>query len=171
LKKLGIHNVPPIVPRGGVLDIAGHRGVDMLSEGEAVSEADLEGAASREGVQSREGGVVLLHTGGMGVLDRAPQRVGTAEPGLGMEGARYLVGKGGVAVGADTWGVEAVPFEKGEGIFGVHQELLARNGTYLLENMNTAELVADKAWEFLFVLGQPRYEGSVQAMINPVAIR
>ena len=26
-------------------------------------------------------------------------------------------------------------------------------------------------WEFLFVLGQPRFEGAVQAVINPVAIR
>ena len=27
------------------------------------------------------------------------------------------------------------------------------------------------AFEFLFVLGQPRFEGAVQAVINPVAIR
>lgn len=27
-----------------------------------------------------------------------------------------------------------------------------------------------KGWEFLFVLGQPRFEGAVQAVINPVAI-
>lgn len=171
LKKFGTHNIPPIVTRGVVLDIAGHRGVEMLTEGEAINQADIEGAAARQGIEIREGDVVLLHTGWMGILDSDPQRFGKAEPGLGMNGAKYLVSKGVVAVGADTWGVEAVPFEKGEGIFGVHQELLARNGTYILENMNTGPLVADKAWEFLFVLGQPRYEGSVQAMINPVAIR
>jgi kynurenine formamidase len=50
-------------------------------------------------------------------------------------------------------------------------ELLARNGIYILENMNTAELAADEGWTFLFVLGQPRFEGAVQAVINPVAIR
>lgn len=171
LKKFGIHNVPPIVTRGVVLDIAGYRGVAMLTEGEAINQAEIEGAAAKQGIEIREGDVVLLHTGWMSILDSDPQRFGKAEPGLGMGGAKYLVSKGVVAVGADTWGVEAVPFEKGEGIFGVHQELLARNGTYILENMNTMELVADKAWEFLFVLGQPRYEGAVQAMINPVAIR
>jgi kynurenine formamidase len=171
LKKLSTHNIPPIVTRGVVLDIAGHRGVPMLTEGQAINRADIEGAAAKQGVEIREGDVVLLHTGWMSILDSDPQRFGKAEPGLGMEGAKYLVSKGVVAVGADTWGVEAVPFEEGQGIFGVHQELLTRNGTYLLENMNTADLVADKAWEFLFVLGQPRYEGSVQAMINPVAIR
>jgi hypothetical protein len=40
-----------------------------------------------------------------------------------------------------------------------------------LENMNTGPLVADKAWEFMFVLGHARITGSVQAIINPVAIR
>ena len=42
---------------------------------------------------------------------------------------------------------------------------------YILENMDTRALAADRAWEFLFVLGQPRFEGAVQAIINPVAIR
>ena len=37
--------------------------------------------------------------------------------------------------------------------------------------MDLTQLVADKAYEFLFVLGQPRFKGGVQSMINPVAIR
>ena len=56
-------------------------------------------------------------------------------------------------------------------MFEVHQILLPMNGTYILENMDTADLAADKAYEFLFVLGQPRFRGGVQSMINPVAIR
>jgi hypothetical protein len=48
---------------------------------------------------------------------------------------------------------------------------LARNGIHILENMNTAELVKDEAWEFLFTLGPPRITGAVQAIINPIAIR
>ena len=65
----------------------------------------------------------------------------------------------------------SLPFEKGVGVFEVHQILLPRNGVYILENMNTAPLVADKAWEFIFVLGHARITGAVQAIINPVAIR
>ncbi|WP_253261748.1 hypothetical protein [Ramlibacter montanisoli] len=57
------------------------------------------------------------------------------------------------------------------GVFQVHQELLTRSGTYILENIDTRELARDRAWEFLFVLGQAKYKGAVQAMINPVAIR
>ena len=37
--------------------------------------------------------------------------------------------------------------------------------------MNTGPLVADEAYEFLFVLGQAKVRGSVQMIINPVAIR
>jgi hypothetical protein len=48
---------------------------------------------------------------------------------------------------------------------------LAKNGVYILENMVTHELAADGASEFFFTLGAPRLEGTVQAMINPVAIR
>ena len=76
-----------------------------------------------------------------------------------------------VAIGADTWALEAIPFEKDVGVFEVHQILLARNGIYILENMNTGPLVLDKAWEFMVVLGASRMAGGVQAIINPVAIR
>jgi kynurenine formamidase len=53
----------------------------------------------------------------------------------------------------------------------VHPELLAKNGVYILENMDTRALAADGATEFLFVLGVPRFVGAVQAVINPIAIR
>ncbi len=53
----------------------------------------------------------------------------------------------------------------------MHQILLPMNGTSILENISTAELAKDKAYECLFVLGQKKYQGSVQSMINPVAIR
>jgi hypothetical protein len=33
------------------------------------------------------------------------------------------------------------------------------------------EPARDTEYEFLFVLGQPRFKGGVQSMINPVAIR
>jgi kynurenine formamidase len=94
----------------------------------------------------------------------------SGEPGLGVEGAKYLTGKGVVAIGADTWGLEVIPFES-KNVFEVHQILLPMNGTYIMEVLNTADLASDKAYEFLFVLGQPRFKGGVQSMINPVAIR
>lgn len=171
LKKYGIEKVPPMVTRGVLLDMAGYLGVDVVKEGTPFNKAEIEGAAKKQGVEIREGDVVLFHTGWLSLIDKDPKRYGSVEPGLGKEGALYLVGKGVVAVGADTWGLEVLPFEKGVGVFEVHQILLAKNGTYILENMNTAPLAQDKAYEFMFVLGHNKYKGAVQSMINPVAIR
>ena len=171
LKKFGIEKVPPMVTRGVLLDMAGYLGVDIVKEGTPFNKAEIDGAAKKQGIEIREGDVVLFHTGWLSLIDKEPQRYGSVEPGLGKEGAEYLVSKGVVAVGADTWGLEVLPFEKGVGVFEVHQILLAKNGTYILENMNTAPLAKDKAWEFMFVLGHNKYKGAVQSMINPVAIR
>lgn len=171
LKKLSADKLPPFVTRGVLLDMAAYFGVDVVKEGTAFNKAEIEGAAKRQGVEIRQGDVVIFHTGWLSLIEKDPKRFGSVEPGLGREGARYLVGKNVVAIGADTWGLDAIPFEQGAGIFEVHQILLTQNGTYILENINTAELAKDKAYEFMFVLGQNKYQGSVQAMINPVAIR
>jgi len=103
-------------------------------------------------------------------IERA-ERFGKAELGLGVDGAKYLADLGFVAIGADSWGLEVIPFEEGTGVFEVHQTLLAKHGVYILENMNTAELAADGVHEFMFVLGQPKIKGAVQMIINPIAIR
>ena len=105
------------------------------------------------------------------LADKDKKRFMAGEPGLGKEGAEYLVSKQVIAIGADTWALEAIPFEKGVGVFEVHQILLARNGIYILENMDTSELAKDKAYEFMFNLGASRITGGVQAIINPIAIR
>jgi kynurenine formamidase len=171
LKKLGIEKIPPMVARGVLLDMAAFLGQEVIKEGTAFNRAEIEGAAKKQGVEIRQGDVVLFHTGWLSIIDKDPKRFGSVEPGLGREGARYLVSKGVVAIGADTWALEAIPFEPGAGIFEVHQILLPMSGTYILENINTAALAKDKAYEFMFVLGQNKYEGAVQSMINPVAIR
>jgi hypothetical protein len=75
-----------------------------------------------------------------------------------------------MAVGADTWGVEPVPPAKGDGAFYGHVILLQENGIYILETMNTGPLVNDGVKEFMFVLGQARIRGTVQMIINPVAL-
>ena len=170
LKKLGVEKIPPMVTRGVLLDMAAYYNTDIVKEGTAFNVKEIEEAAKKQGVEIRQGDVVLFHTGWLSLIGKDDKRYGAAEPGLGVEGAKYLTGKGVVAVGADTWGVEVLPFE-GKTIFEVHQILLAMNGTYILENMDTAALAADKGYEFLFVLGQPRFKGGVQSMINPVAIR
>jgi kynurenine formamidase len=170
LKKLGIEKIPPMVTRGVLFDMAAYYNTDVVKEGTAFNVKEIEEVAKKQGVEIRQGDVVIFHTGWLSLIGRDDKRYSTAEPGLGVEGAKYLTGKGVVAVGADTWAVEVLPFES-KNVFEVHQILLAMNGTYILENMDTAELARDKGYEFLFVLGQPRWRGGVQSMINPIAIR
>ena len=104
-------------------------------------------------------------------MDSDPAQFMASQPGLGLGGAKYLAKLGVVAVGADNWALEAIPAEDPAQAFPVHPELLAKNGVYILENMDTRDLAKDGVAEFLFVLGQPRFVGAVQAVINPVAIR
>ncbi|MBT5722746.1 MAG: cyclase family protein, partial [Gammaproteobacteria bacterium] len=63
LTKLGIENVPPIVTRGIVLDIAAHYGVDYLKAGQYFSVEDVKAVEKSQGTPIREGDVVLFHTG------------------------------------------------------------------------------------------------------------
>jgi kynurenine formamidase len=171
LKKLSTHNLPPIATRGVLLDMAKLKGVDIVPAGTAFNQTEIDAAEKAAGITIERGDVVLFHTGWLNVMDTDAARFMAGEPGLGVGGAKYLAGLGVVAVGSDTWAVEVLPSEvKGE-MFPVHPELLAKNGVYILENMDTRALASDGVSEFLFVLGAPRFVGAVQAVINPVAIR
>ena len=88
-----------------------------------------------------------------------------------MAAALYLADKNIVAIGADNDGVEAIAAEDPDNAFPVHNELITKNGIYLMENVWLDELARDKATAFLFVLGQPKFVGAVQAVVNPIAIR
>ncbi|MEP3295706.1 MAG: cyclase family protein [Pseudoruegeria sp.] len=175
LTKLGIEKLPPIVTRGVLLNMAAYYDQEIIEEGTAYTKEDIQAAALAQGVDIREGDTVLFHSGWLNLLDGdSPDhgRYVSVEPGLGISGAEYLAEIGVVAVGADTWGLEALPFEKGaDGVFKVHQILIPQNGIFILENMETRELVADGVTEFMFVLGATRMRGAVQMMINPTAIR
>jgi kynurenine formamidase len=182
LKKLSTADIPPIVARGIVLDIVGYMktkapdrvmtvgGFEMLKEGTPINRPEIDGALARQSLSLQDGDVVLLHTGYLEMSEIDQARFMKSIPGLSVGGAKYLASHNPVAIGADTYGTEVVPSESGLP-FPVHQELLPKRGIYILENMVTRELVADEAWEFMFVLGQARLEGAVQMIINPVAIR
>jgi kynurenine formamidase len=171
LKKLGTHNVPPIVARGVMVDMTRHMGVDALAGGQPISSADVRAAAAAQGVEFREGDVILVHTGWTDAkLQSAPEEWNSTQPGLTNEAAAWLGDQNPIAVGADTSGVEVVPPAEGDKVFYGHVELLARRGVYLLETMNTGRLAREGVHEFLFVLGQPRIKGTVQMIVNPVAM-
>ena len=152
--------------------MAGYFGTEIVKEGTAFNRAEIDGAMKRQGISSIEkGDVVLFYTGWMKLIGKDNKRFISVGPGPGREGAKYLASLGVAIIGSDTSNFEVIPFEKDAGIYEVHQILLALNGVHILENMNTEEMVKDRAWEFLFTLGPARITGGVQAIINPIAIR
>jgi kynurenine formamidase len=172
LTKLGIETVPAVATRAVLLDMAGYFKSDPLKEGTAFNRAEIDGAMRRQGIRAIErGDVVLFYTGWVKLIGKDDKRFGAAEPGLGVDGAKYLASLGVAMVGADNWGLEVLPAEKNTGVFEAHQVLLARHGIYILENMDTRQMVADRAWLSFFTLGPPRITGAVQAIVNPIAIR
>ena len=100
----------------------------------------------------------------------AEKRASPSAPGLGVGGAEYLASLGVAMIGADTWGLEVLPFEDPRKVFRVHQILIPIHGIHILENVNAEEAVNDGVYQGLFTLGPSRITGGVQAIINPVFI-
>lgn len=169
-RKLELSAIPPIVTRGVMIDMEKHLG-KPLSAGQAFNRADIEAAMKAQGITVGKGDVVLFHTGWMRKADTDRAAYNATEPGLGEEGALWLADLGVVAIGADTIALEPLPAVVADRPFVVHQALLAKRGVHILENVVTAALVADGVKEFLFVLGAPRFVGTVQVVVNPIAIR
>jgi kynurenine formamidase len=171
LKKLGTDKVPPLIGRGVLIDMAGHFGVQTMKAGRAIGPEDIKAAAQSQGVEIRQGDVVLFHTGWTdGMLASQPEAWAAGEPGLTNAAAAYLATLNPMAVGADTWGLEVMPPVAGDKVFYGHVEFLKHHGIYILETMNTGRLAREKVREFMFVLGQARIKGTVQMIINPVAL-
>lgn len=170
VKKLGIEKVPPMVARGVVLDMTALYGAPIVPENTEFTVADIEKVAKMEGITIQKGDVVLFNTGWLELIGKDNKKFLDVEPGIGMEAAQWLADKDIIAFGGDTWASEIYPAKDGRE-FPVNQFMLAKQGIYNLELIDSRALVRDKAFEFLFVLGQPLYIGSTQVNINPVAIR
>ena len=171
LTKLDISGIPPIVGRGVMIDIAKEMGIDHLDAGQPITSDDIKAAMKAQNVSVNEGDIVLLHTGYTDAkLKSEPEVWAGSIPGITNEAAVFLAGLKPTAVGADTWGLGAVPPRPGDKIFYDHVVLLKQNGIYILETMNTGRLADESVNEFMFVLGQARLKGAVQMIINPVAM-
>ena len=171
LKKLGVENTGPIFTRGILLDIAGMKGERTLEIGTVITAEDLQKAAKEAKVEIRPGDVVLINTGHGFWWMRDNKKFGDGEPGIGMAAAKWLTEKKVTMVGCDNWAVEAVPGEDKDRPYQVHQWMLVRNGVYLLENLDLAQLAAEKVHEFAFVFCPLRLKGATGSPGNPIAIR
>ena len=171
LTKFGIEKVPPLVGRGVILNMAKYFGIAAMEGGQGITRDDIKNAAKQQNIKFKDGDIILFHTGWTDAyLKSSPELWGSTIPGITNDAAVYLSSLNPMAVGADTWGLGAVPPVEGDLVYYDHVTLIKENGIYILETMNTGKLAEDNVSEFLFVLGQPKLKGAVQMIINPVAL-
>lgn len=180
LEALGVENVKPIITRGILIDIAGHKGVASLDSRYEVTMADVRGALAKQGINenSIEPGDAILFNYGWAVHWGNAQKYNDSRffvgenqgsPGIGVEVARWAVEKKASMVGADSCCVTIQPPTRPE-LGNVHHELLF-GGVGMLENMDLRELARDGVHEFLYVNLVERIKGATGSPVRPIAIR
>jgi kynurenine formamidase len=164
-----IDNVPAIVGRGILLDIAGWKGVHHLKLGEAISALDLDQCAASQNVVVNPGDIVLVNTGWMNIFEQDRALFDSGEPGLDMSTIEWLHEHDISAIGADNHGVEVMASIPPEGL-PFHFAAIRDLGLYLLENLKLQPLADDKQFEFLFVAAPLQLTAAVGSSINPLAV-
>ena len=123
-----------------------------------------------QGTEIRTGDVVLFHTGWGSHFASKSEAFAQTQPGIGLEVARSLASREVVMVGADNVFVEVFPNPEPNQVLPVHQELLTRNGIYLLEIVKTDQLAKDRVYEFAFSFAPIRAAGATGSPAHPFAM-
>lgn len=168
LKRGGIDQVPPVVRRGVLLDVAGLEGTECLEPSYEIGSGALREAARRQGVEIRKGDAVLIRTGWIRHFPDPKKYISHHEgcPGLVEDGARWLVEEGAALVGGDTVALEKTPSAN----LPVHVFLIFRNGIHIMEVLYLEDLARDRTYEFLFIACPLKIRGGTGSPIRPIAI-
>ncbi len=194
---LGVEHVAKIgyVCRGVLLDAVALRGGQLPlpkvekggSDPGIITPKDIDDMIANQGIKPiGEGDCVFLYTGHGNIwhpslwdtFDAAEKAARVAQfnsgaPGFGASACEYLAARKIILWGADTWVSEAVaPNFTGEteNIFECHVTMMTKRGIFNLENMDLSQLVADKAYEFLFVWSPLKIKGGTGSPGNPIAL-
>ena len=165
--KLGVEQVPPILARGVLLDVAGPA---RLPELYSIPAQELEACAARQGVEIQKGDVLLVRTGfGAAWNDEA---LYLRAAGISKSGTLWAAQRQVAAVGVDnmSWDApgECDP-ETGVSLFA-HAYLLAQKGIYILENLNLEQLAADRRYQFALFAAPLKLRGATGSPIRPLAL-
>jgi len=166
--RLGIEKMPPVVTRGVLVDVVALRG-RTLHDGEEVTREDVEQCLSDARLTLEPGDAVLIHTGWLASQQPGLDVDFNAEPGIGMDAARWLVESDVALIGCDNFAIEVMPFREGE-VFPVHQCVIRDFGVPLLEGLALARLVSTGRREFFFVAAPLPIVGGTGSPLTPLAI-
>lgn len=196
LGPLGVEHVAQVgfVCRGVLLDAVAYRGGQLpipVKRGRGdpgiVTDKDIEAMVKRQGIAPiNEGDCVFLYTGHGDIwhpslwdsFDAAEKQARIAAfnagtPGFGLSGCEYLVSRQIILWGSDTHASEAVAADFGgenDQPYECHIKMMTRSGIWNIENLDLSQLVADKAYEFLFTWSPLKMKGATGSPGNPIAI-
>ncbi len=165
-KHLSIAEMPPIITRAVLVDIAGYKGVDVLPDAYMISAEEVQEALKAQNTTVTPGTAVLIRTGFYQHLASGNRAYSDAQAGIGLEAAKWLHQQGMILAGSDNMGVEAMP----PWDHSVHRYLLVHNGVTHLEVLYLDELAAKKIYEFLLIVTPLRLQGSTGSWVHPIAI-
>jgi kynurenine formamidase len=169
--KFGVDKIGALITRGVLIDVAGLKGVDMLSETYEITVPDLEQALQRQNLKLQPGDAIIIHTGWGKQWGKDNARYGKSAPGIGVKSAEWLAKQDPMLVGADNWPLEVFPNPDKELSAPIHQILLVVNGILMLENMRLEELAAKKVNEFAFMMQPLKIQGGSGSTVAPIAVR
>jgi kynurenine formamidase len=164
-----IDNVPFLVGRGVLLDIAGWKGVDHLALAEPITADDLDACAAAQHVEIRSGDILLIRTGWINVLMKDRALFDAGEPGIDETTLPWLKANDVAAVGADNLAVEVLDSIPPADL-PIHRIGIRDLGLYLMELLDLNELAANRAYESFVVIAPLRISGGAGSPINPIAI-
>jgi len=166
----GIDKSPPFIATGILIDVAAYKGVDNLEPGYAITVADLQGALKKQGTTIPKGAIVFVHTGWGKNFTAKPQHYAHTGPGIGIEASKWLASKSVVAIGADNMALEVTPGEDPKVIFPVHQHLLVKQGIYIIENVKSDELAAQKLYQTTVIMLPTKFKGATGTPLRIIAL-
>jgi kynurenine formamidase len=165
-KHLSIADMPPIITRGILIDVAGYKGVDVLPNSYVISAAEIQEALIAQDTAITPGTAVMIRTGFYQHLVGGDAVYRDSVAGIGLEAAQWLHQQGMILAGADNMTVEAMPPMD----HAVHRYLLVHHGITLLENLYLEELAEKQVYEFLLIVTQLRLQGATGSWVHPIAI-
>jgi kynurenine formamidase len=169
-KKLGVEHVGALMTRGVLIDVASLKGVDMLPTSYVVTPDDLRAALARAGQTLEPGDAVIIRTGWSKLMGEDNQRYGSANAGIGIAAAQWLLTQDPMLIAADNCCVEVRPSEPPHSL-PVHAMMLIQHGIYLAENLVLEQLAAAQAHEFAFIVQPLKIKGATGSAIAPIAVR
>jgi len=162
--------IPPLIARGVLMDVANARSVPALAAHEAIGPEMLRDTLKRQGVELRHGDVALIRTGYLSGWPDPEFIAAHEQAGIDRPAAIWLAEQGVVAVGADTESLEALPSAIDGNPHPVHIALLNERGIFIIEMVDCEELSRERVYEFCFVCLPLDISGATGSMVCPVAL-